>query len=164
MAALTADIKITRYGTADGHQPIAQPLGGSATVYRGSVGATRSGYLVAMSTPQSTDVVWGVIENSTEIAFTGPGITNPASTNGGVAVTLSTGTFILANGTAGDALAQTDVGSTVYLIDEQTVGKTTGSGTRPVAGVLMQTPTGDPTMATGKVAVKVGNAAGNTSP
>lgn len=39
-------------------------------------------------------------------------------------------------GSAGDALTQADAGSIVYIIDNQTVGKTDGSGTRSPAGVL----------------------------
>lgn len=159
--ALTADVKITRYGTDTGHQLANQPLGGSVTVYRGSIALTDvNGYLKNASSPASTDTCWGVIENSVDLAFTGPGITNPNTTNGGVNVNIATGTFFLNSGTSGDALTQANVGATVYVIDEVTVGKTSGGGTRPVAGVLMAIDTTQP----GGYAVKLGNAAGNTSP
>ena len=60
--ALSADVIAVRYGTpGNSTQPVNQGIGASATVYRGSVATTRSGYLVAASSPQSTDIVWGII-------------------------------------------------------------------------------------------------------
>jgi len=156
--AQTHDVKIIRYGTFEGHQQTDQPLTASETVYRGTVAATRSGYIKNMATPQSTDVVWGLIDGAVAFKDTGAGITNPNTTNGGVSIDIQTGSFVLFAGTSGDALAQSDVGSAVYLIDEVTVGKTNGSATRPVAGTLLNTPTGDPSIPTGMVAVKVGSA------
>lgn len=46
------------------------------------------------------------------------------------------GVFPFAIGTAGDALTLSDVGADVYVIDDQTVGKTHATNTRPKAGVL----------------------------
>ena len=80
--ALTADVHTIRYGApGNSTQPTALGLTANATVYRGSVATTRSGYLVAASSPQSTDIVWGIIENVDEGANNGtvidgqPGIT-----------------------------------------------------------------------------------------
>lgn len=44
--------------------------------------------------------------------------------------------FDFAIGAAGDALTAADVGATVYAIDNATVGKTSGTNTRAVAGTL----------------------------
>lgn len=41
-----------------------------------------------------------------------------------------------ANSTAGDALAEADVGAIVYGVDNQTLAKTDGSATRPAVGYL----------------------------
>ncbi len=47
------------------------------------------------------------------------------------------GAYPFLNGTSGDALAAADIMKDVYAIDDVTVGKTDGSGTRPVAGKLV---------------------------
>lgn len=41
-----------------------------------------------------------------------------------------------ANSSAGDLIAASDVGSTCYIVDDQTVAKTNGSATRSAAGVV----------------------------
>ena len=50
-------------------------------------------------------------------------------------VEILTGSFLMANGTGADALAETDVGSAVYASDEQTAAKV--STNRPQAGTLL---------------------------
>lgn len=164
--ALSADIKTFRFGApGNSTQPMNQPLTAAATVYRGSVATTRSGYLVAASSPQSTDVVWGLIDKAgAGTADTGPGITG-GTTNGNVSVEIATGSFFLQNGTGADALTQTNVGATVYLINENTVGATSNTSTRPICGEflgLASTLAPNRPDLTGMVAVKVGNMAGST--
>jgi hypothetical protein len=41
------------------------------------------------------------------------------------------------NGTSGDLLAAADIGNDVYAVDDNTVGKTSGTNTRPIAGKLV---------------------------
>jgi hypothetical protein len=137
MAALTADIKAIRYGTpGNSTQPVQQPVKANSTVYRGSVAITRSGFVVAASTPQSGDLVWGVIESAgAGQPDLSPGVVG-GSTDGAVTVLIATGSFFLASGTGSDALTQANVGATVFLIDEKTVGATNGGATRPQAGVM----------------------------
>ena len=43
-----------------------------------------------------------------------------------------------ANSAAGDLIAAADVGSTCYIVDDQTVAKTNGTSTRAAAGVVHQ--------------------------
>ncbi|MEW5687227.1 MAG: hypothetical protein AB1942_20115 [Pseudomonadota bacterium] len=45
--------------------------------------------------------------------------------------------YCLANGAGGDALTVADVGDLCFAIDDQTVGKTTGGGVRPIAGKVV---------------------------
>jgi hypothetical protein len=78
------------------------------------------------------------------------------STNGAVTVEIATGSFFLASGTGADAITQANVGATVYLINETTVGLTSGSGTRPAAGVVEAYDTTE-IYALGNVAVKLGS-------
>lgn len=167
---LTADIRTTRYGTADGHQPLNKGIQATTTVYRGSVavlngpGGSNVGYLRNPATPGPSDLVVGMIDEAGPgTSDTGPGITGGA-TNGAVSANILTGSFILASGTSGDALTVATNMTTVYLIDEKTVGATSapdGSGnpTRPVAGVQLACHTDDPSIPSGFVAVKLGTPA-----
>lgn len=164
--ALSADIKIIRYGTpGNSTQPTNLPLTANATVYRGSFATTRAGFLVAASSPQSTDTVWGLVESPGPgtILATGPGIVG-GSTNGAVTVDVATGTFFVSAGTGADAMTAANVGATVYLINETTVGLTTGGGTRPIAGVLqgIGSNLGNVVPFNNLVAIKVGAQAGST--
>lgn len=164
--ALTGDIKTTRFGSpGNSTQPMNQPLKAATTVYRGSIAITRSGYMVPASTPQSTDVTWGIVDKAGPgTADVGPGIVGGTS-DGSVTVEIATGSFLVANGTGADAFAQTDVGATCYVIDEKTMGKTNGSNTRPVGGEflgLANTLAPNRPDLTGMIAVKIGNAAGST--
>ncbi len=69
-----------------------------------------------------------------------------------------TGTFLLLGGTGTDALTVTNVQTQVYLINENTVGATSGGSTRPVAGLLVQVPATDASIPVGMVAVQIGTA------
>ena len=138
MPALSADVPTIRFGVpGSATQQISKPLAASVTVYGGSIATTRAGYLTPASSPASTDVVWGLIGRWTPL--------NPPLAQSSVAgtynVAIDTGAFFLNAGTGSDALSTADCGSTVYVINETTVGKTNGSNTRPTAGVLLNVDT-----------------------
>ena len=61
-------------------------------------------------------------------------VDNTGGADGAVKVVVRKGTFRFANSAAGDAVARTEIGKTVYLVDNQTVAKTDGGGTRSPAG------------------------------
>lgn len=153
--ALSADIPIRRVGAEGQHEPIAAPIKASNTLYSGSIALSRSGYLVNAASPQSTDVCLGIVGDPTGGTYvkTGPGIAG-GTTDGGVWVDCETGVFLLKSGTGGDALTEANAGQTVYVIDEQSVGATDGSATRPPAGIMLPI---DPTVPTGFVPVKIAN-------
>jgi hypothetical protein len=168
--ALSSDIRAIRYGSAINHQPIEYPVGKGAsgqTLYRGSVAAlsggttVTAGYLKNMATPAATDLVVGLIDGygpSCGQANTGPGIGGATlnTADGVLTANVRTGTFLLLGGTGSDALTVTNVGTSVYLINEDTVGATNGSSSRPVAGLLVQVPATDASIPTGYVAVQLG--------
>lgn len=56
---------------------------------------------------------------------------------GAIQVPVRLGVFSFYMGTAADAIDDQDIGALCYIIDNQTVGKTDGTGTRSVAGVIM---------------------------
>lgn len=156
---LTQDIPTHRFGTpGNSTQPIAKGIKAAATVYRGSIAVTRSGYLVAGSSPQTTDVCWGIIDKAgAGTADTGPGITG-GTTDGGVTAEISTGSFWVNAGTGVDALTVANEGGVVYMINETTVGATS-QGTRPACGILEQAASSLNVLA-GMVAVKFGPSIG----
>jgi len=134
--SVTKDVKIVRFGSGTGHQPTYQPITAAASLYAGTVAMTHLGLLANPdSGVAAADIVWGVING---IVDSNPAVSSPivgAASNVTIAG-ISTGTFYLTPGTAGDALVQADVGAVVYLKDAVTVTKTDNGGTRPIAGVL----------------------------
>lgn len=158
--ALTKDIQTRSVGPRK--DPIAAPLPTGVTVYQGSIALLDSNKLLKnAASPTSADTCIGIIGPPTGGSYvpTGPGIVGAGTALGAyVYVDVQTGTFLLAMGTGSDALTEADAGNTVYVVDEQTVGKV--STARPPAGVMLPL---EPTTPTGFVAVKM-NALGGTGP
>lgn len=61
---------------------------------------------------------------------------NSAGIAGDVVGTAKKGIFRFANSSAGDAIVKADIGATAYIVDNQTVAKTDGTGTRSAAGKI----------------------------
>ncbi len=95
------------------------------TIVPGAIVRNVAGWARGAGTPASTDKIYGWAQE---------GAVSVAQGDNDVECRLGVGSCLM--GSAGDALTQADVGQNVYLIDNQTVGKTNGGGTRPVAGVL----------------------------
>lgn len=155
--ALSADVKLIRYGSTDGHQPLSKQLPTGVTVYRGSVAGLAGtgggqGKLKNEDTVAATDIIVGMIVGAgSGTANTTVGVVGPVPY-----VDIETGSFILASGTGADALGVTTNAATVYLIDSITVGATSGSASRPVAGIQLACNADDPSIPVGFVAVKIG--------
>jgi hypothetical protein len=159
MAALTTDIHYERWGTGDTSAPVVQPLGASVTVYRGSIALIdNAGNVKNASAPLSTDVCMGIIggygPGNVDLS---PGVINTSSVASAVTAMIYQGAFFLASGTGSDQLSQSTVGRTVYVINEYTVGQTSGGGNRPSAGVHVAVSTETRVQAPGNFAIKLGN-------
>lgn len=63
------------------------------------------------------------------------GVDNTAGANGDKSITVRRGVFRYGNSAAGDLIARTEIGKTVYVVDDQTVAKTNNAGVRPAAGL-----------------------------
>ncbi len=169
--AATTDVPIYRFGTPDGHQPIALPEKASASIYSGTIAVTQSGMAKdAGSSPASTDLVWGLYNGQYDSQ---PHFTSPMA--GGTAdglhqVGVDMGTFLLASATGPDAIAAANVGSACYVYDNVTVALTNSTGSRAVAGTIMAVygtsgavgSTGSNLLYTGRVAVRLGVTPPNT--
>jgi hypothetical protein len=150
--ALSKDVFVSRVGSEGKHEEIAAPLGSAVTVYGGSIALNRAGYLANAASPVTGDVCLGLIGEPAGGTYvkTGPGIVGNGSQGAnGVWVNILTGSFILANGTGAEALAETDAGATVYVVNETTVGKV-GAGSSVPVGTLLPI---DPTIPSGFVPV-----------
>ncbi len=131
MGALTADRKVAQYGTPDLRDPLLLnfPVAASAKLYGGAIAGTdTAGRLKLMSSPAQGDIVWGLIDRIAD---------NSSGGAGAIRANVKQGVFYMANGTSADAIAVANRGQLCYVIDDQTVGLTDGSGTRPVAGMIV---------------------------
>lgn len=63
-------------------------------------------------------------------------VDNTGGSAGDLQVPIARGCFRFANSAAADAIANSDYGATCYVVDNQTVAKTDGTGTRSAAGVI----------------------------
>ncbi|HEY8035217.1 MAG TPA: hypothetical protein VIF37_06470 [Methylobacter sp.] len=96
-------------------------------VYAGSIGVINSsGYLTKGSTATGLKCV-GLINEQVD---------NSAGSAGDMNGTVENGVFRWANSAAGDAITLADVGNVCYIVDDQTVAKTSGSSTRSPAGII----------------------------
>lgn len=80
-------------------------------------------------------------EGSTATTVTAVGVAEQAVDNSGgsagdLNVPVRRGTFAFANSASTDEIKLTDYGSDCYIVDNQTVAKTDGTGTRSVAGTV----------------------------
>ncbi len=64
-------------------------------------------------------------------------VDNTGGADGDIAVRIKKGVFRFANSAAGDLIAAADIGNDCYIVDDQTVAKTNGTGTRSIAGKVI---------------------------
>lgn len=64
-------------------------------------------------------------------------VDNSAGLAGAVQVNSRKGVFPFANSAAGDAITRAEIGDVCYIVDDQTVAKTDGTGTRSAAGTIV---------------------------
>lgn len=73
-----------------------------------------------------------------------------SATAGEVPCEVRAGVYRWANSAAGDLITKTEIGKDVYIVDDQTVAKTSGGATRSIAGkVVSISLTGDVWVRTG---------------
>ncbi len=63
---------------------------------------------------------------------------NSAGADGAINVRVRPGVFRFANSSAGDQITAAEIGDDCYIVDDQTVAKTDGTGTRSKAGKVVQ--------------------------
>jgi hypothetical protein len=108
------------------------PLKANAKVFQGGLVALSGGLGVAASTAV------GLI--AAGVAHLEPATDNSDNTGGAdsaITIRVAQGVFKFNNSAAADAIATADRGRLAYIVDDQTVAKTFGAGTRSVAGVIV---------------------------
>ena len=123
MTATTVERNTSRRDAAQFELPAAA----SANLLAGTIAMVNtSGYAEAGATATSRRGV-GVVEVTAD---------NTSGAAGAISVRVRRGCFAFANSASTDAITRGDIGNTVYIVDNQTVAKTDGTGTRSPAGVV----------------------------
>lgn len=103
------------------------PAAGNVVLYQGALAVMDGG--VCKPGYEATDLIaLGRVEETVD---------NRGGAAGAKNVLISAGTFRFANSGGADAIAVGDVGKDAYVVDDQTVAKTDGSGARSAAGKIM---------------------------
>jgi len=107
------------------------PVKANTKVYAGSLVVIDAGY-AAPGRAATGLIAVGRAEETVD---------NTGGAAGAKSVNVRQGVFPWANSADTDAIAQAQVGSTVYIVDDQTVAKTDGSSARSAAGKVIQVDT-----------------------
>lgn len=126
MAALTArrDTEVLAGAPLPPKQGFKQK--GGTTVWAGSLVALNAGF----AAPGATAT--GRIATGRACATT----VNAGADGSNGYIQVEPGVFRWGNSSAGDAIADADIGKVCYIVDDQTVAKTDGTGTRSAAGII----------------------------
>lgn len=125
----------------------------STKIYQGSiVGLNSIGYAGPASATFSN--VIGLAE--TMPGTTGGAADNGSGSNGDITIRVRTGVFRFVNSAAGDAITAAWIGKPCFVVDDQTVAKTSNAGARPVCGIVWSVDTDG-------VWVQMGPGLGNTT-
>lgn len=132
MAALTQG-RLTDRMVASNAPPTKQtyPQKGSTTVYQGGMAMIdSSGFAKPGATATGCVGVGVVRSNGGQDRWTNSGA------DGASNVDVDEGIFKFTNSSAGDQITKADVGKRCFIVDDQTVAKTDGTGTRSPAGTV----------------------------
>ncbi|BCB26469.1 hypothetical protein SKTS_13550 [Sulfurimicrobium lacus] len=121
MSALTQP-RNTQQRTGDVHD---FPVAAATTVHQGGLTVLNGGYAAPGTTAVGLIAVGRAEETATAVSA------------GDASVRVKRGTFKFANSVAADLIAQADVGADCYIVDDQTVAKTSSANTRSVAGKIV---------------------------
>lgn len=122
MPALTAP-RETPSRSGDIRAPL---MKGGVTIYRGAMVAIDADRFGVPAGPVAAHKVIGRAEDTYD---------NSAGADGGLRAKARTGVLLWGNAAA-DAIAVADIGALAYVVDDNTVAKTSAGGARPVAGVI----------------------------
>ncbi|MDO9501396.1 hypothetical protein [Falsiroseomonas sp.] len=118
MAALTKDRDTPMMG--EGGMMFVLPHGSAVTIYRGA--------LVVV------DSTGTVKPGTTATGLKAAGRAETGTTDDAALARFRRGVFLFENSASGEAITNAHYGDDVFIVDDQTVARTNGTGTRSVAG------------------------------
>lgn len=128
MTALAAARNTLKYNTDVCPEVISVPVAASTRIYQGAlVGLDANGRAVAGTSNAAARILGVAVEESN----------NSTGAAGDKSVEVRQGVYYLANSATTDAIVAADVGRFCYVVDDQTVARTSGNGARLRAGVVM---------------------------
>ncbi len=95
-----------------------------------------SGVMVGVSTSHGYAVNGATSTAMRIVGVSSAAADNSSGSSGDIKVKVKAGKFLFGNSSGGDEITQTEIGSRCYCVDNQTVAKTSGSGTRVAAGIV----------------------------
>lgn len=123
MAALTKDRNTAR---RDGVH-YSDPVAAATVIFAGALVCLNAAGNAVPGATSTTLVARGVAQQQVD---------NSAGAIGDLRVETRRGVFCFANSASGDLITKAEIGDNAYIVDDQTVAKTSGSSTRSVAGVI----------------------------
>lgn len=131
MTALAAARNTPQMGTQVMVECLSVPVAASTKIYQGAlVGLDSAGRAVAGTSNATARSILGRARALAD---------NSSGAAAAISVEVERGCFKFANSSSTDALTSVDVGQPCYVVDDQTVARTPGTGTAPrmVAGMVM---------------------------
>lgn len=104
------------------------PVAAAAHLFAGGQAAVNASGNIVPASADATLTVVGRIEEEVD---------NSSGGNGDRSVRIKRGLFRFANSSSSDEITLADIGAPAYVVDDQTVAKTSNSWARPVAGEIM---------------------------
>lgn len=123
MAALTQDRQTPRRANQDYEFPVAA----ASKIYGGSIVCINGSGLAVKGSAATGLKAVGVADTLAD---------NSAGAASAIRVKVRRGCYKFGNSASVDLIAIADVGADCYVVDDQTVAKTSGSSTRSVAGTI----------------------------
>lgn len=123
MTALTKDRNTVR---RDGVQ-YSDPVAGATRIFAGSLLCLNAAGNAVPGSTSTTLKARGVAQEHVD---------NRDGAAGDLRVESRRGVFPFANSTSTDEITRADIGASAYIVDDQTVAKTSATNTRSVAGVI----------------------------
>lgn len=126
--ALTAARKMVRLGQGFPGKSIGLGVKAATTIYGGALVVEDAGVAAPGRTALSLTAL-GIATDTYD---------NAAGAASAITCDIESGTFAFLNSAAADAIAAADIGALCYIVDDQTVAKTDGTGTRSIAGRIVK--------------------------
>ena len=104
------------------------PVKASQLIYAGAIVCVNSSGLATKGATATGLTAVGVAEKRAD---------NSAGADSAINVRVRRGVFCFDNSTSSDAIAEKDIGATVYIVDDHTVALTNGSSSRSAAAEML---------------------------